>query len=87
VFTAPTATTRIRRTVTTRNRAAEGGGIFNVGATVLTGDRVVSNTANAAIGGGGIALFGGTVTLRFTLVAFNTPDNCHPRGTIQGCRN
>jgi hypothetical protein len=52
---------------------------------VLTGDRVVSNSAESA---GGILNFGlGTLTLRFTLVAFNTPDNCDPQGTIPGCRN
>jgi hypothetical protein len=39
--------------------------------------------------GGGILSAGplATVTLRFTLVAFNTPDNCNPQGTIAGCRN
>jgi predicted outer membrane repeat protein len=80
----PTATTRISRTVITRNRAGRiGGGIFNEGATVLTGDRVVSNSAGS---GGGI-FSSGTITLRFTLVAFNSPDNCVPRGTIRGCRN
>ena len=42
----------------------------------------------ASLGGGGILNSGpGTVTLRFTLVAFNSPDNCNPQGTIGGCRN
>jgi len=27
------------------------------------------------------------VTLQQTLVAFNSPDNCNPQGTIAGCRN
>ena len=80
----PTATTRISRTVITRNRAGRiGGGIFNEGATVLTGDRVVFNSAGS---GGGI-FNSVTLSLRFTLVAFNSPDNCVPRGTIRGCRN
>jgi hypothetical protein len=34
--------------------------------------------------GGGI-LNAGTLSLRFTLVAFNSPDNCSPPGTIRGC--
>ena len=39
-------------------------------------------------GGGGISNSGsGTVSLRFTLVTSNAPDNCNPQGTIRGCRN
>jgi len=80
-------TTRISRTVITRNSARNtpgaGGGILNNGAMVLTGDRVVLNDA---VNGGGIAN-GGTLSLRFTLVAFNSPDNCFPRGTVRGCRH
>jgi hypothetical protein len=52
---------------------------------LVTGDRVVFNRG---FDGGGISSnLNGTVSLRFTLVAFNSPDNCHPAGTIQGCRN
>jgi len=48
-------------------------------------DRVTFNAAAQA--GGGIVNSGaGTVTLRFTVVAFNTPDNCSPHGTIPGCQ-
>ncbi|HEV8220432.1 MAG TPA: hypothetical protein VGQ05_09235 [Streptosporangiaceae bacterium] len=87
VFTSPGATTRISRTVIIRNSARNtpgaGGGILNEGAIVLTGDRVVLNDA---VNGGGIANFG-SATLRFTLVAFNTPDNCFPRGSTPGCRH
>ena len=50
---------------------------------MLTGDRVVFNSAGS---GGGI-FNSVTLSLRFTLVAFNSPDNCVPRGTIRGCRN
>jgi hypothetical protein len=32
-----------------------------------------------------MANLAGTVSLRFTLVAVNFPDNCTPRGTIRGC--
>ena len=70
-----------------RNSAGQGGGIVNHGALVLSGDQVTFN--NATVKGGGILNVGpvATVTLRFTLVAFNTPDNCNPQGTIAGCRN
>jgi hypothetical protein len=79
-------TSRISSTVVARNRAGGlGGGISNIGTTLLTGDRVVFNRG---FGGGGISNnLNGTVSLRFTLVAFNSPDNCHPSGTIPGCRN
>lgn len=74
---------RVSRTVVARNSAgALGGGIANHGTTVLTFDRVVFNRATD---GGGIANLTGTVSLRFTLVAFNFPDNCIPQGTIRGC--
>ena len=85
VSTQPGSTTRISGTVVARNSAIAGGGIFNQGAMVFTGDRVVSNTAT--LGGGGIENLAGTVTLRSTLVALNTPDNCAPQGTIPGCIN
>jgi len=82
----PGSTTRISGTVVTRNRAGrEGGGILNVGAMALSSDLVTFNQASE-VGGG---LFNdptrGTVSLRFTVVAFNTPDNCFPQGAIRGC--
>jgi hypothetical protein len=78
-------TSRITGTVVTRNRAGSlGGGLSNLGTTVLIGDRVVFNRA---FQGGGISRNQGTVSLRFTLVAFNSPDNCTPRGAIRGCRH
>jgi hypothetical protein len=86
VFTSDPGTSRITRTVVARNVAGRtGGGIVNTtgATTVLTLDRVVFNSAGS---GGGI-FNGGTVLLRFTLVAFNSPDNCSPQGTIRGCRN
>jgi hypothetical protein len=79
-------TSRITRTTVARNRAGNlGGGIANLGTTVLTGSRVVFN--HAADGGGISNAPNGIVSLRFTLVAFNSPDNCTPQGTIRGCRN
>jgi hypothetical protein len=84
VNTQPGGTTRISRTVMTRNSAShQGGGLANHGTTVLTGDRVVFNHATTA--GGGI-FNTGTVTLLHSVVAINSPDNCNPRGTIPGCR-
>ena len=86
VFTSDPGTSRITGTVVARNVAGRtGGGIFNTtgATTVLIGDRVVFNRAGS---GGGI-FNGGTIQLRFTLVAFNSPDNCSPQGTIRGCRH
>jgi hypothetical protein len=84
VFTLDPGTSRITTTVVARNVAGRtGGGIFNTtgATTVLIGDRVVFNSAGS---GGGI-FNGGTIQLRFTLVAFNSPDNCFPRGAVRGC--
>ena len=58
----------------------------NHGTMVLTGDRVVFNQATTA-GGGVLNANNGTVTLRFSVIAFNSPDNCNPQGTIAGCLN
>jgi hypothetical protein len=70
-----------------RNGAAsQGGGIVNGGAMVLSGDRVTFNQASVN-SGGILSLSPGTISLRFTRVAFNTPDNCNPQGAIAGCRN
>jgi hypothetical protein len=72
--------------VLTRNTADHGGGIQNQGTLTLRGGLVTFN--RAAQDGGGIGNSGaGTVTLRSTVVTANTPDNCHPQGTIAGCRN
>jgi hypothetical protein len=70
-----------------------GGGIINAnfgipptgGSGVLTikGSKITGNSASGS--GGGILNQDGTVTLKGTLVAGNTPDNCEPPGTIAGC--
>lgn len=88
IATAPGAATRISSTVVTRNTASNGGGggIANAGVLVLRGDRVTFNQATSA-GGGILNISPGIVSLRFTAVAANTPDNCSPRDSIQGCRN
>src|SRR5690242_2952097 len=84
--TAVGGTSRVSRTFVARNSAGTlGGGIANHGTTVLIGDRVVLNRATD---GGGISNApNGSVSLRFTLVAINSPDNCTPQGTIRGCRH
>jgi predicted outer membrane repeat protein len=88
IYTNTGSTTRISRTVVTHNSAQlHGGGIFNTATLVLSGDRVTFNQASLGGGGGISNSSSGTVSLRFTLVTSNTPDNCDPQGTIQGCRN
>jgi len=88
IYTNTGSTTVISRTVVTHNSAhLHGGGIFNTATLVLSGDRVTFNQASLG-GGGGISNSGsGTVSLRFTLITSNAPDNCNPQGTIRGCRN
>ncbi len=79
-----------------RNNSASGvgGGIVESDATgtapgntlALNGSLVTGNSA--LVGGGGIsAIAGSPVTLKFTLVAKNAPDNCEPLNTIGGCLN
>jgi len=87
IFADASSTTLISLTAVTRNSAGiRGGGILSLGTLVLRAGRVTFNHASRE--GGGIFNGGsGTVSLRFTLVAFNTPDNCSPQGTIQGCRH
>lgn len=59
-----------------------GGGMSNLGATVLTGTEVRLNTASS---GGGIATGNANVTLHASIVQDNTPDNCNPVNSIPGC--
>src|SRR6185437_12484246 len=77
-----------------RNSASgQGGGIFEAtitqtgpaagGALTLAFSKVTGN--QAAQGGGIFAVPGSPVTLVFTVVARNSPDNCAPPGSIAGC--
>lgn len=79
-----------------RNSASgQGGGIFEAtitqagpaagGALTLAFSKVTGN--QAAQGGGIFAVPGSPVTLVFTVVARNSPDNCAPPGSIAGCMN
>ena len=79
-----------------RNNSASGfgGGIVESDGTgTAPGNALALNgslvTGNSALGGGGgiYAIAGSPVTLKFTLVAKNTPDNCEPLNTIGGCLN
>jgi hypothetical protein len=79
-----------------RNTASgQGGGIFEASIT-QTGPSAGNPltmafsavTGNQAAHGGGIfAVPGSPVTLVFTAVARNTPDNCAPPGSVTGCAN
>lgn len=61
-------------------------GVAAGGPLTLILSQVTGNTA--AGGGGGIfAVPGSPVTLKLTLIAKNTPDNCEPPGSISGCKN
>ncbi|HEY6430067.1 MAG TPA: hypothetical protein VIX84_22785, partial [Acidimicrobiales bacterium] len=80
--------------VSGNSASSSGGGIYESDATgtapggplALNGSLVTGNSA--LVGGGGIfATAGSPVTLKFTLVAKNAPDNCEPLNTIGGCLN
>ena len=79
-----------------RNTASgQGGGIIDAtitsngpaagGPLTIKFSQVTRN--QAAVGGGIFAVPGSPVTLKFTVVAKNIPDNCAPPGTIAGCKN
>jgi hypothetical protein len=75
--------------------SGQGGGIIEAtitptgpapgGALTLTLSQVTGNTAGQ--GGGIFAVPGSPVTLKLTLIARNTPDNCAPPGSVAGCKN
>jgi len=88
IYTNTGSATWISSTVVTRNSAKlHGGGIFNTAAIMLSGDRVTFNQASQGGGGGISNASSGTVSLLFTVVASNSPDNCSPQGTIRGCQS
>ncbi|HEY6315992.1 MAG TPA: hypothetical protein VIY52_35010 [Streptosporangiaceae bacterium] len=55
------------------------------GPLTLKFSQVIGNSAG--IGGGIFASAGSPVTLKITLIARNTPDNCAPLGSVSGCKN
>jgi hypothetical protein len=79
-----------------RNAASgAGGGIFEAtitkkgasagGPLTIKFSQVTRN--KAAQGGGIFAVPGSAVTLKFTVVAKNIPDNCAPPGSVPGCKD
>ena len=91
---ANTAILTLNSSLVAGNRAAgDGGGIANGvplgGPMPLVGGPVTLNHSlvigNQAAKGGGVFNSGGTVTLAFSPVVLNHPDNCEPLGTIAGC--
>jgi hypothetical protein len=56
---------------------------------IPNGTAAKKNYAGNTVGqGGGIfAVPGSPVTLKLTLIARNTPDNCAPPGSVAGCKN
>ena len=80
--------------VSGNSASSSGGGIYESDATqtapggplALNGSLVTGNSA--LVSGGGIyAIAGSPVTLKLTLVAKNTPNNCEPLNAIGGCHN
>jgi hypothetical protein len=61
-----------------------GGGLSNLGATIIRRSKVVRNTGS---GGGGIATASSQVKIRDSEIKRNVPDNCSPPNTIQRCKN
>jgi hypothetical protein len=83
VNTQPSGTTRINLTAVLHNHSGSlGGGLSNLGTTVLTRDRVQFNDGSA---GGGLATGNQNVHLLVSQITHNTPDNCNPLDTIPGC--
>ncbi|WP_433431393.1 hypothetical protein [Nonomuraea sp. CA-141351] len=72
----------IQSTVADNTSGSLGGGVSDLGTTTL--DRVVV-TRNKGSGGGGIATGNNNVSIQNSVIRDNTPDNCSPMNTIQGC--
>jgi hypothetical protein len=80
----PSSTVTLHDTRVMGNHAAEGGGIYNSGTTILENGSAVSG--NSASRGGGIYSTSGSVTLTgASTVSDNTPDNCVGTITGPGC--
>ncbi|WP_236061738.1 hypothetical protein [Actinacidiphila acididurans] len=68
----------------TGNTAVAGGGIYNDnGGVQLIASSVTANSAS--VSGGGIYNNSGPVNVLTSVVSGNTPDNCAPAGSVQGC--
>jgi hypothetical protein len=85
VNTQPGGTSRINLTVILHNHSGGlGGGLSNLGTTLLTRDRVQFNHGSS---GGGLATGNQNAHLLVTQITHNTPDNCNPLSTLPGCFN
>jgi hypothetical protein len=83
--------------VNNNTASGQGGGIaeegFGNGPAPVAGNTLALNvslvTGNSATGGGGgiFAIAGSPVTVKFTFIFRNAPDNCEPVNTIVGCHN
>jgi hypothetical protein len=83
VNTQPSGVTHISSSSFVNNTSGGlGGGLANLGTTVLTGTEVRLNTGSS---GGGIATGNSNVTLHASIVQDNIPNNCNPLNTIPGC--
>jgi hypothetical protein len=83
--------------VNNNTASGTGGGIveegFGSGPAPVAGNTLALNaslvTGNSATGGGGgiFAIAGSPITVKFTFIFRNAPDNCEPLNTIPGCHN
>ncbi|WP_066363383.1 hypothetical protein [Herbidospora mongoliensis] len=88
IYTAAGRTSKVVRTAVNGNLSATqaGGGIASAGITTLDNSWVRLNKSILA-GGGVVVLPGGVVTLHRSGVRDNSPTNCAPVNTVQGCVN
>ncbi len=83
VDTQPGGTARLTHDTIDHNSSnGLGGGIANLGTTVLQNTLVELNRGS---GGGGIATANASIFLRRSIVRRNLPNNCNPLNTIPGC--
>jgi hypothetical protein len=83
IDTQPSGTTElVQSTIEGNTSGGLGGGLSNLGNTVLHRTLVERNRGSA---GGGVATGNADVLLSRSVVRDNQPDNCSPRNTISGC--
>jgi hypothetical protein len=83
INTQPGGIARVTQSTVDGNSSGSlGGGLSNLGTTVLIRTLV---TRNRGAAGGGIATGNTNVSLQQSIVRNNIPDNCNPLNTIPGC--
>lgn len=82
VYTKDTGMTTVSRGTFAYNKADTGGAFYNEGKTTISQSTLQINTANV---GGGIATINAKVVLNNLIIMNNTPNNCTPVNTIDGC--